>query len=117
MNEVVEKIHALLYDTLLIECPVLSGNMQSLIQARVEEEGTMNIVINAPFYDMKKWEKEKVIVHTGETIDGRTDYAEWVNRLGAFAKHNKSQEWVNRAIREVVNAIANEIGAEVIYEI
>ena len=113
MEDVVGKIHALLFSNLVMSSPVLSGNMKSFI--KTGSDGT--IVIDAPFYDMRKWEKDKVVVHTGETINGRTAYAEWVNRLGAFGRHNKSERWVNRAILEVVQAIANEIGAEVIYEL
>lgn len=113
MKEIIDKIHSLLLTTLTIESPVLSGNMKSFI----EEVESGKIVIKAPFYDMNKWKKEKVIVHTGAVINGRTDYSEWVNRLGAFGTHNKSENWVNRAIFESVSAIANEIGATVINEL
>lgn len=113
MEDVVGKIHALLFSNLVMSSPVLSGNMKSFIKTGSDN----TIIIDAPFYDMRKWEKDKVVVHTGETINGRTAYAEWVNRLGAFGRHNKSERWVNRAILEVVQAIANEMGAEVIYEL
>lgn len=109
---VVNKIHSLLLSQLQLQSPVLSGNMQTHI-----EGNAMDIVIAAPFYDIKKWRKSGVIIPTGQTVYGKTDYAEWVNRLGAFGTHNKSEGWVNRTILEVVNAIANEIGAEVIYEL
>lgn len=117
MDNIVERLHALLFSNLILSSPVLSGNMQSLIQVGLQGSDTREIIIDAPFYDPKKWEKEKVIVHTGEVIDGRTAYAEWVNKYGAFFKHNKSEGWVNRSILEVVTAIANEIGAQVIYEL
>lgn len=115
MDNIVEKIHSLLFSNLVMSSPVLSGNMQSFIKQEVQD--TRNIVIDAPFYDMKKWEKEKVIVHTGETINGKTAYAYWVNELGAFGRRNKSMHWVNRSVLQVVNTIANEIGATVVYEI
>ncbi len=117
MDDIVEKLHALLYSNLIMQSPVLSGNMQSLIQVGVQGGGTREIIIDAPYYDMKKWEKEKVIVHTGEVKNGKTAYAEDVNLRGAFGRHNRSEGWVNRAIKEVVDTIANEIGAQVIYEI
>ena len=116
MEDVVGKLHALLFSNLVMSSPVLSGNMKSFIKTDIKAD-SMDIVIDAPFYDMKRWEKDKVIVHTGAVVNGRTAYAEWVNRLGAFGRHNKSERWVNRAILEVVQAIANEIGAEVIYEL
>ena len=112
MENIVEKLHSLLFSKLLLESPVLSGNMKMNIS-----ESGMDIVIDAPFYDMKQWNEKQVIVHTGAIINGRTAYAEWVNRLGAFGRHNKSEGWVNRAILEVVNIIANQIGAEVVYEL
>lgn len=113
MDDIVEKIHTLLFSNLVMSSPVLSGNMKSLIKQEVND--TRNIVIDAPFYDLKKWEKEKVIVHTGETINGKTAYALWLNELGAFGRPNKSMHWVNRSILQVVNTIANEIGATVVY--
>lgn len=117
MENLVEKIHSLLFSNLTLSSPVLSGNMKSYIKTTLVSKDECEIVIDAPFYDMKRWEKENVIVHTGETIEGRTAYAEWVNRLGAFNRHNKSEGWVNRAILEVVSAIANQISAEVVYEL
>lgn len=116
-GRIVEKIHSLLLPNLMLKSPVLSGNMKSLIKNGIISDGLREIVIDAPFYDMKKWKDSGVVVHTGNVIQGRTAYAEWVNRLGAFATHNKSEKWVNRAILEVVQPIANEIGAEVIYEL
>lgn len=117
MDDIVEKLHALLFSNLIMQSPVLSGNMQSMIQVGLQGSATREIIIDAPFYDARKWNKEKVVVHTGEIIHGRSAYAEWVNDYGAFFTHNKSEGWVNRAIKEVVEAIANEIGALVIYEI
>lgn len=113
-KEAVFSIQNLLFMNLLQKSPVLSGNMQSLIQCGLTTPSQAEIVIEAPFYDMKKWKKEGVVVHTGENKKGYTDYAEWVNMLGGFATHNKSEHWVNKAIYEVVTEIANELGATVI---
>lgn len=112
MQEIVDKIHSLLYSKLTMDVPVLSGNMSMNISANGSE-----IIIDAPFYDMKRWLKDGTIIHTGRIINGKTAYAEWVNRLGGFATHNDSEGWVNRAVLDVVNIIANEIGAEVIDEL
>lgn len=117
MDDIVEMIHSLLYNILVIESPVLSGSMKSMIQSGMEDPSTRELIIDAPFYDVKRWEKDRTIVYTGDVIQGRTAYAEWVNRLGGFGTHNKSEEWVNRAVHEVVDAIANGIGATVYYEI
>ena len=117
MDENVEKLTSLLFSALVTSSPVLSGNMKSYIQLSKYSANECEIVIDAPFYDSKKWKKDKTIIHTGETINGKTAYAEWVNKSGGFATHNKSQGWVNRACVEVAQIIANEIGATVINEL
>ena len=117
MEDTVEKMTALLFGTLITSSPVLSGNMQSLIQISRFGINECEIMIDAPFYDTKKWRKDNVIVHTGETIHGKTAYAEWVNKSGGFGTHNKSEKWVNRACVEVAQIIANEIGAVVVNEL
>lgn len=117
MENLVGKMHSLLFTALTLKSPVLSGNMKTYIQTGDISEKQMEIIIDAPFYDMKQWLSSGVIIHTGETILGRTAYAEWVNRLGGFATHNRSEGWVHRAILEVANVIANETGAEIVYEL
>lgn len=117
MAESVEKLTALLFSTLITSSPVLSGNMKSLIQINRYGISECEIMIDAPFYDMKKWKKEGIVAHTGEQIDGKTAYAEWVNKSGGFGRMNKSMHWVNRACVEVATIIANEIGATVINEL
>lgn len=116
-ENIVEKIHSLLFDNLIFSSPILSGNMVSNIHTGMQGTNTREIVIEAPFYDLKKWQKEGVIVHTGETLFGKTDYASLVNDFGGFGTHNQSEGWVNRAILQVVFTIANKIGAQVINEL
>ena len=116
-REIVEKLHSLLHFDLVLNSPVLSGNMKSWIELGDITPDTREIVIFAPFYDMKKWEKEHTIFYTGEIIDGKSDYAQEVNDMGAFGRHNKSEHWVNRCCVEVARAIANEIGGIVINEL
>lgn len=109
-----QKLYSLLYGTLVMESPVLSGNMQSLIQLGYIGSTEANIIIEAPFYDMKLWKDKKVVVHTGKNKKGKTDYASSVNAVGGFGSHNKSENWVNRVCYDVCKVIAEEIGAEVI---
>lgn len=117
MDDIVEKLHALLFSNLVMSSPVLSGNMQSMIQTGLQGSGMREIIIDAPYYDMKLWNEKHVVVHTGQVINGKTAYAQDVNLYGAFGRHNSSEHWVDRAIAEVVEAIANEIGAQVVYDI
>ena len=115
--DTVEKLTSLLFGALVTSSPILSGNMQSLIQINRFGNSECEIIIDAPFYDMNKWKKENLVVHTGEVINGKTAYAEWVNKSGGFSTHNKSEHWVNRACVEVAQVIASEIGAIVINEL
>lgn len=117
MADTVEKLTSLLFATLIVNSPILSGNMQGHIQIKDFNENKCELVIDAPFYDMAEWQKNKTIVHTGDIIGGKTAYAEWVNKAGGFGTHNKSEHWVNRVCVEVAQIIASEIGATVINEL
>ena len=103
--------YALLWH-LVNESPVLSGNMQSMIQLGYGNDG-YEIKIPAPFYDATKWKKDKVIVHTGAVIGGLTDYAYSVNEFGAFGTHNKSEHWVNRVLNRICEEVAKKYGGTV----
>ena len=116
MNDI-EKLYALVFYNLHAQSPVLSGNMLSMIQTSQAYGTEFVIVIDAPVYDAKEWEKHKQIVHTGKNINGKTAYAQWVNDIGAFGTHNKSMHWVNRVCVQAATTIASEIGAEVINEL
>ena len=113
IKDIQEKIHSLLYSNLLFQSPVLSGNMK----AHIKQNGNYEIVIEAPFYAMNIWKEQGIIVHINRIINGKTDYAEWVNKIGAFGTHNKSQHWVNATILGVATVIAQEIGADVINDL
>lgn len=117
MDNLFEKFHSLLYGDLVVNSPVLSGNMQSLISYGQIGEDYTEIIIDAPFYDGKKFKKDNVIVHTNQILNGFTGYAQWVNDNGAFNTHNKSEHWVNRVVNDVAHVIANEVGGEVINEL
>lgn len=116
MNDV-EKLYALVFYNLHAQSPVLSGNMLSMIQTSEAYGTEFVILIDAPFYDEKQWNKNRQIVHTGKTINGKTAYAEAVNAVGGFGTRNKSMHWVNRVCVEAATALASEIGAEVINEL
>lgn len=113
----VEKLYSLVFYNLHTQVPILSGNMACFIQTSEAYGSEFVIVIEAPFYDEKEWKKTHSIVHTGATVRGKTDYAQWVNDLGGYGTRNKSMHWVNRVCVEAATAIASEIGAEVINEL
>lgn len=115
--DAVFSIQNLLLINLINKSPVLSGNMATSIGLGLTTPIECEVIIEAPFYDMKKWKKDGAIIHTGENKNGKTDYAFWVNELGGFATHNKSEHWVNRAIYEVVKEVASMMNATVINEL
>lgn len=116
MTRILEQLYTLLNENLYLSCPVLSGNMRSHIDMNtvLKDSEEVEIVISAPFYDLKEWEKNKRIVFTGDIVNGMHDYAYWVNALGAFGKGGRDVNWVHRAIYEVCCAIAGEHNAVVI---
>lgn len=114
-----EKLYNLVDENLYLSCPVMSGNMRHHIDVNtvLKDDEEVEIVISAPFYDLKQWQKNHRVVFTGKTINGKHDYAYWVNALGAFAKGGRDVHWVHRAIYEAVCTLASEIDAEVINEL
>lgn len=113
MTTELQRLYSLLLSTLRFQSPVLSGNMKSGIHIKSINEDEVEIVIEAPFYDMKEYLKTNKIIKTGANYGGITDYAYWVNKLGGFATHNESEGWVNRVVERVCDTIANMYGWEV----
>lgn len=105
---VLEKIYKLLFETLKNNSPVMSGNMKAHIKVKKVDltSGEVVIEISGPSYDIQKWKNTGVIIHTH-----KYNYADIVNRVGAFGRPNKSTHWVNKACNEACQTIANEIGA------
>ena len=90
--------------------PILSGNMaREIMLAELVEikDNEITFCINAPFYDMKKWRETGTIIHTGKKYGDISDYADIVNQMGAFGKHNKSEHWVNRAVNQAASYMPN----------
>lgn len=113
---IAEKLRFTCFYNLIMQSPVLSGSMQAHIQLGYGNDG-FEIVIDAPFYDQKEFRKHKQLIYTGEVKYGKTAYAEWVNELGAFGRHNKSEHWVNRVLNEACQVVAAEVGGIVINEL
>lgn len=109
MTAIEQAVQGLCFYTLVVNSPVLSGSMKAHIE--LDPNG---IKIDAPFYDLKEWNKSHRIIYTGAVVNGMTAYAKWVNDVGAFGRHNKSEHWVNRALYDACTIIANQIGAVVI---
>lgn len=110
---IVEELSSLLLADLIMQSPRLSGNMKDNIKIVEMGEHKIIIELSAKFYDMAIWNQNKSLVFTGKNYNGITDYPLWVNEIGAFGKHNKSEHWVNREVNNVCEVIANEYNGEV----
>ena len=111
--EIKEELQNSLLWNLVMDSPILSGNMQAMISLGYGNDG-YEVIIQAPFYDNEKWKKDHVIVHTGASKNGITDYAYEVNEFGAFGSHNKSEHWANRTINTVCQEIATKYNMKVV---
>ena len=120
-KNLVERLQSILFESLVNYCPVLSGNMRD----NIRQGGIGEVVIEAPKYDVALWTKTGVIDHSIKKSknpfypgNGGVDhYAYFVNKNGGFGTHNSSEGWVDRTVLSAVITFANEIGAEVIYDL
>ena len=112
------ELKSLVYESTKFNCPRLSGNMHSHIKLMSSTGDEMVLCIAAPYYDLNKWKRTGRIEYTGAVINGKTDYAELVNRLGAFGRNRKSKHWLNIAIYKACRVLAaNHEEVEVINEL
>lgn len=112
-KNLVERLQSILFESLVNYCPVLSGNMRD----NIRQDGIGEVVIEAPKYDVALWTKTGVIKHSIPGNGGVDHYAYFVNKNGGFGTHNSSEGWVDRTVLSAVITFANEIGAEVIYDL
>ena len=107
------ELTSLVFSTLLLDCPVMSGNMKHHIEYEEVGSDFTRIAISGPSYDISKWRTTGEIEH-----DGKYDYAISVNNVGAFAgRSTKSKHWANKSIVKACRTIAGLYGAEVIVNV
>lgn len=108
-DEIFIRLTELVFTTLGLDCPILSGNMQHHIDYEDKQDDYVQIVISAPSYDIAKWQKTGMIEY-----NGKFDYALSVNQVGAFnGRSKKSKHWVDKAIEKCCKAIGSEFNAKV----
>lgn len=108
-DQMFEELAHLINSGLLLDCPVMSGNMKSNIAMEEMGASFARIEISGPSYDIPEWRATGAIHHTGEY-----DYAVSVNGVGAFeGKSKKSRHWANKSVVKSCRAIATLYGAEV----
>ena len=108
-----EELTMLVFTTLQLDCPVMSGNMKNHIEYEEVGDDFTRISVSGPSYDIDTWKKTGKIEYTDEY-----DYAVSVNEVGAFmGKSTKSRHWANKSIVKVCRIIAKEYKAEVIVNV
>lgn len=115
-NELLALYNGIFYN-LWNSSPILSGNMKKGIKVKSVKDNEIVIEIEAKFYNTSEWKKTGKIIYTNKGWKKNpqiTNYAMWVNDLGAFGRANKSKFWVNRSLDKSVSAVASQLGA--IYE-
>lgn len=117
MSNELQQLFNLLKANLYAQAPVLSGNLKNGIKVVNVEDNEITIEIEAKFYDTNEFRKTGKINYTGKNYGGITDYAMWLNNLGAFGTGNKSKNWTNRVCYETCDGIAKQIQAEIINEL
>lgn len=108
-----EELSMLVFTTLQLDCPVMSGNMKNHIEYEEVGSNFTRIGISGPSYDVETWRRTGSIEHNGEY-----DYAVSVNNVGAFnGRSTKSKHWANKSIVKACKIIAEQYGAEVIVNV
>ena len=115
MNKDLIFLYNLVNANLYAQAPVMSGNLKNHIKVVSVSENKVVIRLEARFYDTKHWEKTGQIKYTkGWKKDPSiTNYAMFLNEVGAFGTRNKSMHWVNRTLYQVCKAYADKNGWEV----
>lgn len=104
---------SLVFTTLQLDCPVLSGNMKNNITTEEIGLNWARLSISGPSYDMSVFRKRGAVIHTWEY-----DYAVSVNNVGAFnGRSTKSKHWANKSLVKACRTIANKYGAEVVVNV
>lgn len=91
---------------LIEDAPVLSSNLKNHIRLINVSDDELVFMIEAPQYNVNQFTKTGKISYTGK----QPDYAIWLNNLGAFATHNKSEHWVNRSLFELCFELKRAVG-------
>lgn len=102
---------------LQVKPPKLSGNLRyflaSLPQLVSKDEIVM--IISAPLYDVDHWMQTgqiQFLPAPNPKYPDITDYAMWLNDVGAFGTKNKSLHWANRGIYNGCSAMAMLLSAK-----
>jgi len=117
INNNIQNLYTMVKNNLYAKSPIYSGNMKSSIgsvQWVEVGENKVQLIINAPYYDMQEFKKNNRVVPTGEVVNGMFGYANDVNLFGGFFTQNKSKYWVNRAIYEACLQFATTLKTETI---
>jgi len=113
---VVRQLGTFVRNSLIQNCPVLTGNLVSHIKFTSYNETSANIKMSGMNYNADLWRQRDVIKHYGKSAgtDKRFDYANWLNIYGAFGRGRRDVGWVNKAVLSAVRSFASAYNASII---
>jgi hypothetical protein len=116
----VRQLGTFVRDSLIQNCPVLTGNLVSHIKFTSYSEHTANIKMSAMNYNTRKWKTYDVMRFYNDYASNRKgqylrfDYANWLNIYGAFGRGRRDIGWVNNAVLSAVRSFAGAYNASII---
>ena len=117
---VVTQLGTFVRNSLIQNCPVLTGNLVSHIKFTSYNETSANIKMSGLNYDSNRWRNTDVFRYVksgtmnskGQNL--RFDYANWLNIYGAFGRGRRDVGWVNKAVLSAVRSFASAYNASII---
>lgn len=116
----VRQLGTFVRNSLIQNCPVLTGNLVSHIKFTSYNENSANIKMSGLNYNSTRWRETDVFRYykkgalNSKGQNMRFDYANWLNIYGAFGRGGKDIGWVNRAVLSAVRSFAGSYNASII---
>ena len=112
----VRQLGTFVRNSLIQNCPVLTGNLVSHIKFTSYNENSANIKMSGLNYNSTRWRETDVLRYYKKDA-GTTkhfDYANWLNVFGAFGQGRRDVGWVNKAVLSAVRSFAGSYNASII---
>jgi hypothetical protein len=112
----VRQLGTFVRNSLIQNCPVLTGNLVSHIKFTSYNEHSANIKMSGINYNATRWRETDVFRYYSKASGSNRyfDYANWLNIFGAFGRGRKDVGWVNKAVLNAVRSFAGSYNARII---
>lgn len=116
----VRQLGTFVRNSLIQNCPVLTGNLVSHIKFTSYNEHSANIKMSGINYNATRWRETDVFRYYKKDYKNskgknmRFDYANWLNIYGAFGRGRRDIGWVNNAVLSAVRSFAGAYNASII---